>query len=92
MENLLISRQQHIVVNGESFQWASVSSGLPQGTVLGPIPFFIYINDITEGISPELHLFTDDCLLYRVIKSRRDYILLQQDLNRLVKWSEKWLI
>ena len=82
---------QRVVVNGEASEWVPVSSGLPQGTVLGPLLFLIYFNDITEGISSELRLFADDCLLYRVIKSTRDCELLQQDLDRLVRWSERWL-
>ena len=57
-----------------------VSSEVPQGTVLGPLMFLIYINDITENISSQLRLFADDCLLYCAIKTEQDSILFQQDL------------
>ena len=62
------------------------------GAVLGPLLFLIYIGNITEGISSELRLFADDCLLYRVIKSTRDCEILPQDLDRLVSKSERWLM
>ena len=81
-----------MIINGEASELVPVSSGLPQGTVLGPLLFLIYINDITESISSDLRLFADDCLLYRVIKSTRDCKILQQDLDRLVRWSERWLM
>ena len=65
----------------------SVSSGVPQGTVLGPLMFLIYINDITENISSQLRLFADDCLLYCVIKTEQDSFLLQKDLDALSQWA-----
>ena len=65
---------------------------MPQRTVLGPLLFLIYINDITENITSELRLFADDCLLYHTIKSLQDCELLQQDLDRLVQRLEKWLM
>ena len=51
------------MMNGVKSDWAPVLSGIPQGTVLGPLLFSLYINDITEDIDSELRLFADDCLL-----------------------------
>ena len=59
-----------------------VHSGVPQGTVLGPLMFLIYINDITEHISSSLRLFADDCLLYKIITTEEDSMQLQYYLNQ----------
>ena len=61
-----------------------------QGSVLGPVLFLLYINDIAEGICSHIKLFADDCLIYRTIQSSSDQHILQEDLNVLVKWAEKW--
>ena len=71
-------------------KWVRVKSGVPQGTVLGPLLFLIYINDIGTNISSTLRLFADDCLLYRVINSPQDAELLQQDLNLIIEWCRHW--
>jgi hypothetical protein len=63
---------------------------VPQGSVLGPILFLIFINDISDSIDSFLRLFADDCLLYREIKTREDQDMLQKDLDTLVKWAKKW--
>ena len=67
-----------------------VTSGIPQGSVLGPIMFLIYVNDLPEVVSSTVKLFADDTKLYRVIKNEEDKLQLQEDLNNLQKWSEKW--
>ena len=67
-----------------------MTSGVPQGTVLGLLLFLIYINDICENITSKLKLFADDCLLYRFITSEQDTTALQKDLDTLVQWASKW--
>ena len=52
--------------------------------------FLLYINDIDSNIASSIHLFADDCVLYRVIKSPQDHLSLQQDLNQLVQWADTW--
>ena len=64
--------------------------GVPQGTVLGPQMFLLYINDIGLHITSELGLFADDSVLYRVVNNISSAEVLQSDLNKLVVWSEKW--
>ena len=87
---IMTQRSQQVLLDGECSLPASVLSGVPQGTVLGPLMFLIYINDISEQVSSPLHLFTDDCLLYRVIHNKADAQRLQLDLDCLTQWSEIW--
>ena len=81
-----------MIVDGQESNPSPVISGVPQGTVLGPLYFLIYINDIGEKLTSgtKLRLFADDSLLYRDIKSRNDSEILQRDLDGLQKWEEKW--
>ena len=74
----LSERTQQVVVDGVSSSTTPVTSGVPQGTILGPLLFLIYINDIVSVIDPstQIRLFADDCLVYRSIKSIDDQIKL----------------
>ena len=65
-------------------------SGVPQGTVLGPLLFSLYINDITEDIDSDLRLFADDCVCYREIKDTEDTVKLQEDIDHLGCWARSW--
>ncbi len=67
-----------------------VGSGVPQGTGMGPLLFLMYINDLPDEVSSHVHLFADDCLLYRPIRSEDDQVNLQQDLDSLSCWAETW--
>jgi len=66
-----------VVLDGKTSNPVPVLSGVPQGTVLGPLMFLLYINDITKDIDSPLHMFADDCLLYRIIESTEDATKLQ---------------
>ena len=70
--------------------WAPVLLGVPQGTVLGPLLFSLYINDITTDTDSELRLFAADCVSYREIKNNEDTVKLQVDINRLGCWARRW--
>jgi len=86
----LYNRRQRVLLNGVASDWSRVVSGVPQGTVLGPLLFLLYVNDITEGVLSHIRLFADDCVLYKSIASSSDSDILQDDLTRLVSWSDKW--
>ena len=73
---------QRVLVEGCTSSLKNVLSGVPQGTVLGPLIFLLYINDIDTNITSSIRLFADDCVLYKVIKSSQDHFLLQQDLQQ----------
>ena len=67
-----------------------VLSGVPQGTVLAPLLFLMYINDLPTCVRNKVRLYADDVLLYSYVYSKDDCISLQQDLNALEQWSHKW--
>ena len=92
IRDFLSDRVQRVIVNGSASQWAKVLSGIPQGSVLGPLLFVIFINDICESINSSSYLFADDTKLFRVIKSNSDIATLQADLNTMIDWSDKWLL
>ena len=90
IQNFLTNRTQKVVVDGSSSESARVKSGVPQGTVLGPLLFLTYINDLPSTVSSQARLFADDCLLYRSIKCRADQEKLQRDLSGLQDWADQW--
>ena len=90
IEAFLKHRTQLVVVNGSHSSTALVTSGVPQGTVLGPTLFLIIINDIVNCSTSTLRLFADDCCVYRQINSSDDHRALDQDLSNLHNWSNDW--
>ena len=87
----LHNREQYVVLNGKTSPCNRVISGVPQGSVLGPLLFLIYINDsVREKLNTGscVTMYADDLLLYRVINSAEDYKLLQDDINTLAKWVD----
>jgi len=87
---LLNDRTQSVVINGNQSKWEKVTSGVPQGTVLGPLLFLVYINDLPLHVNSNIKLFADDSYLYRTIKSLEDTLILQRDLDALSKWEIDW--
>ena len=84
------NRNQRVCLDGDMSDMTAVRSGVPQGTVLGPLCFLLYINDIGDSTSSVLRLFADDSLLYRTITDPAACTQLQKDLTTLVEWSKRW--
>lgn len=89
-EAYLSSRYQRVCLNHCYSGFLHVISGVPQGSILGPLLFLVYINDIQTSLTSKLLLFADDTKCYRKIKSPSDTVLLQQDLDLLVDWCDRW--
>ena len=89
-KDFLNNRLQQVLLDGHTSSTAEVLSGVPQGTVLGPLLFLTFINDLPEVINSETRLFADDYLLYRPIFNRKDTEDLQQDLAALEDWEKQW--
>ena len=86
----ITQRSQYAVLNGSSSDHEEVKSGVPQGTMLGPFMFLIFIGDISEQTQSLKRLFADDCLLYRTINKISDSAAFQQDMDLLCKWTTIW--
>ena len=87
-----MGRRQRVVINGTFSSWSDVSSGIPQGSVLGPVLFTLYVNDLPGEVTSTVKLFADDMKMYRGIGTGIGHDSLQTDLDRLVTWSVKWML
>jgi len=90
ISSFLSGRTQTVLVDGVESTPVKVLSGVPQGTVLGPILFLLHINDLPLEVDSTVRLFADDCLLYRNIRSIQDQVSLQKDLLSLQEWGLRW--
>ncbi len=88
--NLLTNRKQRIVINGTASDWAPVTSGVSQGSVLGRVLFIIYINDIDVGLDNFISNFADDTKIDKSIITDHNRMSLQEDLRKIWEWSIKW--
>ena len=94
IESFLDSRQQKVIVNGVASNPKDVTSGIPQGSVLGPILFVLYINDLPDVIKHGSipYLFADDTKIYHSVRCTQDCKDLQEDIKAMQAWSDKWLL
>jgi len=86
----LNDRKQRVAINGATSEWLPVASGVPQGSVLGPLLFLLFINDISQNISSTVRLFADDLIMYRVIHDSSSQGNFQQDIDKLLGWAKRW--
>ena len=92
-ENYLYGRAQRVVLNGNNSDWKEIRAGVPQGSILGPLLFVIFINDIVDDIDATIKLFADDTSIYLEVDNPRDSAeILNGDIDKIHKWSEKWLV
>ena len=90
IESFLVGRSQTVVLNGNSSDELQVSSGVPQGSVLGPILFLLYINDLPDSLQSQVRLFADDTAVYLTVQGQADSKKLQNDLDILQEWEREW--
>ena len=90
IESFLTCRTQQVLVEGVCSRWSSVRSGVPQGSVLGPLLFLLYINDIPDDLQTCVKIFADDSKLYGPADTQQSRQLLQRDLQTLESWSIRW--
>ena len=93
LRNYLTNRQQAVVIKGETSSYEIVPAGVPQGSVLGPLLFLIYINDIVNGIESHIKLFADDTSIYLSLNDvERRTIILNSDMKKINDWAKKWKV
>ena len=90
IQSFLIGRTQTVVLDGESSNEVPVTSGVPQGSVLGPLRFLLYINHLPENIQSQVRLFADDTAVYFTVSNLQDSQVLQSDLESLQRWERTW--
>ena len=90
IRDFLHDRKQRVVLGQERSQWRPVTSGIPQGSVLGPLLFIIFINDLPKEIESYTKIFADDTKLFKAIEDATDSNIIQCDLQKLLDWSKKW--
>ncbi len=91
-KGFLSNRTQRVVLGKYVSDWKAVLSGVPQGSVLGPLLFVIFINDLVFNKTNKCKLYADDTKVISIIKSQDDISNLQDDLDKMVEWSDKWLV
>ena len=86
LKNYLHNRKQRVVLNGQTSDWAEVKAGVPQGSVLGPLLFLVYINDLPDGLKTNAKLFADDTSLFSIVNDVNvSYNELNSDLSEINK-------
>jgi len=91
LENYLKNRKQRVVINGSESDWGDIESGVPQGSVLGPLLFLIYINDLEDGIKSQVKFFADDTSLFSIVHDPSiSATELNHDLNVVSQWALQW--
>ena len=90
-QNYLSNRKQRVVLNGSFSSYSTVESGVPQGSVLGPLLFLIYINDLERNIKSNIKLFADDTMLFSIVKDPTiSANNLNHDLDIIQQWAYQW--
>ena len=93
LENYLSDRFQRILLNGQASSWRPVLAGVPQGSILGPLLFLIYINDLPDELKSNAKLLADDTSLFTVVKDKTESAnILSNDLLEISKWAYNWKI
>ena len=93
LKDYLSNRKQRVVINGKESSWENISAGVPQGSILGPLLFLIFINDIVSEVNCPIKLFADDTSIYAIVENPLvASIQLNSDLQKIHEWSQRWLV
>ena len=91
LKNYLENQEQRVVLNGQTSEWRKIMSGIPQGSVLGPLLFLIYINDLPDGINSLRKIFADDTSLFSTVSDmHKSASNLNDDLEKISYWAYQW--
>ena len=90
INDFLWNRTQQVLLNGQKSSTTCVTSGVPQGSVLGPVLFILFVNDLPSMVSSPTFMFADDTKIFRCVGSNDDHSALKNDLNLLYEWSVRW--
>ena len=91
IKNFLSNRFQRVVLNGQTSEWEKINAGVPHGSILGPLFFLIYINDLTDGISSIVKLFADDTSLFSIVQNKNNSSSqVNNDLDKISDWAYTW--
>ena len=92
IRSFLTRRRQRVLLRNGVSQWAAVKSGVPQGSILGPVFFLLFVNDLPDSVLNSVKLFADDTKLYGHAENTTKCLNIQQDLNKLSAWANNWLL
>ena len=89
VKDFLADRKQRVVIDGKKSDWTSIESGVPQGSILGPLLFLVYINDLIDSVESDIRIFADDTFIFRIFDPS-SIDALNRDLERITRWAHQW--
>ena len=93
IDSFLLDRFQRVLLHFQTSKWSQIKAGAPQGSILGPLLFLVYINDLTEGLTSYTKLFADDASIFLVVRgSSSSSLSLNEDLSKISQSSYKWKV
>jgi len=90
LQDFLTGRSQRVAINGTKSSWGEVLSGVPQGSVIGPLLFILFVNDMPDAVHCGIQMFADDTKIYRSVSTLHDHEDFQHDLDNLCHWADTW--
>ncbi|MCH2389817.1 MAG: reverse transcriptase family protein [Nitrospinales bacterium] len=89
LSSFLEGRKQRVTIDGKSSDWVGIEAGVPQGSILGPILFLVYINDLVDQVDSEIRIFADDTFIFRIVDQDSTTVL-NRDLEKITEWATQW--